>query len=218
MEAAFLRLSGDWLDEFARLKSGPPSHETDLKALAAMLISVEQPQSLSSACRERIHSCHELIQQRKRLWHDALPWTIADDALNNILYTGSGIELLINNLNHGMSILRLWTMEIAWLLREQIQVDKASLKLFDNVASTLLYVEDAWGLVSSLFTDSEGFHHAAENYKPREDYQEQYQDRLRLLKEEAPLNFQAYFWKLEANCRKYIQEAIVDTKQVKLDL
>ena len=218
LEVAFLRLSGDWLDEFGRLNSGPPSQETDLKALAAMLISVEQPQSLSSTCRERIHSCHELLQQRKRLWDDALPWTIAGDALNNILYTGSGIELLINNLNHGTSFLRLWTMEIAWLMREQIQVDKTSLKLFDNVASTLLYVEDAWGLVSSLFADSEEFYQEADNYKPREEYQDQYQDRLQLFKKQAPLNFQAYFWRLEAKCRKYIQEAVGGTKQAKLDL
>ena len=206
------------MDEFGRLNSGLPRHETDLKALAAMLITVEQPQSLSSTCRERIHSCHELIQQRKRSWVDALPWTIADDALNNILYTGSGIELLINNLNHGTSILRLWTMEIAWLVREQLHVDKASLKLFDNVASTLLYVKDAWGLASSLFATSEEFYQTANNYKPREEYQDQYQERLQLFNEQAPLNFQAYFWKHESKCRKYIQEAVGGTKQAKLDL
>ena len=206
------------MDEFGRLKSGPPSLETDLKALAAMLIAVEEPQSLSSTCQECIYSCYELNQRRNNSWDDTLPWRIADDALNNILSTGSGLPLVIDNLNHGKSILRLWTMEIAWLMRERIHVDEASPKLFDNVASTILYVENAWGLASSLFSDSGDFYQAAENYKPREEYQDQYQDRLRLFKEEASLNFQAYFWKLEAKCRKYIQEAVGGMKQVKLDL
>ena len=218
LETAFLRLSEFWRDEFGRLSGGPPKYETDLKALAAMLIAVECPQCLSSTCFEHIRRCNELSQQRISSWDDTLPWMIADDAFNNVLNTGAGIHVLINNLNHGKSDLRLWTMEIAWVIRKWLHVDEALPKLFDNVASTIFHAGNAWGLASSLFSDTKDFYQAAEQYKPEDNLQDQYQERLRLFKENDPLYWQAYFWKVEAECRRCIQEAICGSKQVILDL
>ena len=130
----------------------------------------------------------------------------------------SGIQVVIYNLNNGKSDLCLWTMEIAWLVREWIHADEASPKLFNNVASTLGYIGEARGLASSLFSDTEDFYQAAEHYEPKDHFQDQYQERLQILKEDGPLYWQAYFWKVEAECRKRIQQAIEGPKQTLLEL
>ena len=219
LEIAFIRLSEDWEYEFSQVIENKTRTEfdTDLKALACMLIAIEHTSYLSRTCQGLIYKCEELCDRRG--WDDKLPWTMASDAFNDELYHANvGIDAVITNLDHGNSIMRLWAMEIAWLIRDQIPVEIASQKLFDNVASTLMYVDQAWGLASSLFTDEDDFYQAAENYKPEERYQAQYNDRLQEFKKSTLLCYQVCFWKLESECRKLIQQALERPKQKSLAL
>ena len=208
-EQTFLELSERWLSEFAKLgRVETPRRSTDLDALAAMLIAVEVPDRLSARAHDRTLECLSLASNRLVPWVDQLPWGIARDHLTDTLGTDDkwedALTIAANSLTESNSALRKWAMEIAWFVRFRIPREEAIQSLLENVATTLAYTSDAWGLVSTLFPDVDSFYQAADGFEP-EDFQKQYRNRIEFFKKVYPVHWQSSFWKLEANMRKNIQ-------------
>lgn len=97
-------------------------------------------------------------------------------------------------------------MELAWMVHPWLARESALPLLLENVASTLLGVEMAWGLTRALFDSKESFHAAAESWQPR-DFAEQYAKRMVLFRDSGRLAAQASFWHAEAVCRRLIAES-----------
>lgn len=53
----------------------------------------------------------------------------------------------------------------------------------------------------------EEFYEMAQDFDPPSAYQEQYQDRIKYIKENGLLSIQAPFWMLETQCRRIISNA-----------
>lgn len=214
LDIAFLRLSQEWEREFAKLAPNrPPRREMDLRALSSMLIAVEHVHSLSNESVGQIAVCLKAAAQRPLPWVDSLPWQIAQDAVDGRIQTGLGIDFTMENLTHDRSALRIWAMEVAWLVRNHLDRNTTLPLLLQNVANTLAGVDRAWGLAGSLFEDAEQLFWAAEDWTP-EDYHDQYSDRLQQLKKYSLVISQAPFWKLEAKCRKLIIRPLAAPKQL----
>jgi len=216
-EAAFIALTDRWRCAYSRLeKMKAPSRETDLDALAAMLISIEHSSRLSLKCFRAAEACISLASVRMFPWIDSFPWIIACDRMAESLQLGQknlfDYEILVDHLDEPNSALRLWALEIGWFVRELLPPEQASAKLFLNVANTIAHTTDSWGLAATLFADKEDFYEAADEFDP-EDFKEQYAERIAFYKKIYPLNWQAHFWQLEAQLRRRIQQTIEGPEQ-----
>jgi len=211
-KTAFLTLSKNWRNAYIRLgRMEGPRRETDLDVLAALLIAVEYPDRLSMECFQIVTACRELASNRMYPWIDDLPWAIVSDKIAESLQLGSehtfDYDIVCDHLGEPNSALRLWAMEVAWFVRDQLNPDQTLPRLFANVAGTLAHVTTAWGLAATFFPDMERFHQAADEYEP-EEFQDQYAQRKEFYQKIYPTNWQAHFWNLEAQLRQRIQQAI----------
>jgi len=128
-EKAFIKLSKDWLDAYGQLgTTKSPSRQTDLDALSAMLIAVEHSGRLSIKCFQAAKACSDLAQKRMLPWIDVFPWYIACDHMVSKLNLGEEHSMdygvVSDHLDESRSALRIWAMEIAWLVREKLPADE----------------------------------------------------------------------------------------------
>lgn len=211
-ERAFLALSTKWFSSFKKIeKFETPERETDLVALASLLIAAEFPDRLSINAFIVASENSILASKRPAPWVDRLPWAIARDYIADELGIEEGWEdglfVVANSLNESNSALRNWAMEVAWFVRLRIPREEAIQNLLENVATTLAYTTDAWGLASGMFPDKESFYQAVDAYQP-DDFCQQYAERVAFFKKVYPTNWQAPFWRLEAQVREKIQRVI----------
>ncbi len=94
-------------------------------------------------------------------------------------------------------------MELAWIVRGQLDRHDALPPLLEDVASTLVGVELAWGLAAELFPQYEDFIQEAAHFEP-EDYADQYASRISGFKRQSLIQTQARFWWLENRCRRML--------------
>ena len=92
------------------------------------------------------------------------------------------------------------------MVRPWLERDTSLPRLLENVAGTLAGVEMAWGLAGELFSSTEDFYAAAESWQP-EDHEEQYAERVILLKGRGLTAAQTEFWRTESACRRLISDA-----------
>ena len=100
-------------------------------------------------------------------------------------------------------------MELGWFAISWLNPVDASMRLLKNVADTLVDVSMAAGLAARLFENPEGFFEFAKTFKPPEGFEDQYQDRLKEIKDRGILAMQGTFWRTEASCRNGIERAIL---------
>jgi hypothetical protein len=209
-EHVFVRLARQWHEGFAAVeREHAPARSVDELALAAVLLAREHGASFTSAAWQQAEANIALAEKRAVSWIDRLPWRLADGARGQ----SRELEELDCNLNHHNSALRIWTMELAWMVRSWLDRDTALPLLLENVAGTLAGVAMAWGLAGALFDSAEHFHAAAESWQP-EDFAEQYAKRVVLFQERGLLETQVFFWKTEAACRRLIADGAMTRDDV----
>jgi hypothetical protein len=213
-ERAFLVLARNWQVTFKQvpLDSTPP-RQADLSLLAALLIAVEHGERFTEVARSQIRDNLELASGRGRgAWLDYLPWSLADASRFVSPELSYEVRELVANLIHHKSEIRVWMMEVGWVVRPWLRRESAMAPLLENVASTLIGVELAWGLAATLFDSAVEFQHEAECWIPS-DFKDQYGDRLLRLKD-STLSCQAPFWELETSLRKAAFEATFPSSDV----
>jgi hypothetical protein len=206
-ERVFIRLARQWQEGFAAVeREYAPPRSVDELALAAVLLAREHGASFTNVAWQQTEANIALAEKRAVSWIDRLPWRLAHAA--RLTEPGQSQELneLDCNLNHHNSAIRIWMMELAWLVRPWLERDTALPRLLENVAGTLAGTAMAWGLAGALFDSAELLHAAAEIWRP-EDFAEQYAKRVALFKAEGLLATQVFFWKTEAACRHLIADA-----------
>ena len=213
-ERAFIQLAQNWHEGFAVVgrEHAPPRHVDEL-ALAAVLLAREHGASFTNVAWQQAEVNMALAEKRPVPWIDRLPWRLAATA--RLMQPGEhwGVEDLDGTLNHHNSAVRIWTMEVAWMVRPWLERDAALPLLLENVAGTLAGVERAWGLAGALFDSVEHFYAAAESWQPGH-FAKQYAERMALLKERGLLATQASFWMTESACRCLIADRAMTPNEV----
>ena len=208
-ERAFIQLSRAWL---VAAKKTPNDNalprDADLNALSCILLSVEWGKTFTEVSRCQIEINRTAAENRRHpSWADELPWRLCYDARLSLTGPSAPVKDLTVNLDHHNSSIRCWMMEIAWVAFPLLNSMAALEKLFKNIADTLGGVDLAIGLAAKFFDNADDFMVAAQAFKPT-DFEDQYQDRLKIIKANGVQSFQSSLWKTEACCRKNIQEAI----------
>lgn len=183
--------------------SGPPlPADLDDLALACLLLAHEHGPRSPKRITLALSSCLSAV--RTRFWGDQLPWRLALDICLDNPDQQTGLNQLIANLDHGNSSIRLWMMEIAWLVRERLDPDEAVHKLLNNVANTLGSWDAAVGLCAAIHREEGYFWISAEGHEP-EDYTEQYLERLAFTRDRGVHAFSARFEHRELRLRRRIE-------------
>jgi hypothetical protein len=114
------------------------------------------------------------------------------------------VEILVENLDHPSSSIRIWMMKLAWFVHPWLNIVEASGHLCRNLADTLAWPLMAAGLAARCYDSWEDFLSFAQEYEDVE-HKEQYKSRLERISDVGELSVQAPFWKLESECRKQIE-------------
>ncbi len=204
-ERFFLALARPWAKQFDEVpENHPPSRQVDELALCALSIAHDYGLQFTTVAQSQIASNIELAHQHGNSgWLDRLPWQLTHMCTFQVSADCWQMRELMANLNHHNSAIRMWMMEIAWVIRSRLPQEEALPILFENVASTLAGVEMAWGLAAALFEDRTSFDSTAAGWLPQNHFDKQYVERAQQLKHET-FACQAGFWKLEADLYRRI--------------
>ena len=216
-ERAFVELSREW---FAIAKNTPKDQalprDADLLTLACILLAVEWGKTFSEVANAQMGINRTFAENRRQpSWHDVLPWDLSIIVYLLDITHASPMQMLLANLDHHNSSIRCWMMEIAWFAFPRLNSEMALEKLYKNIADTLGGVDLAIGLASRFYGNTNDFMAAARAFKPKE-FEDQYQDRLKIIKENGVPSFQASLWKTEADCRKKIEESVLGFRMPKV--
>ena len=231
-ERAFVVLARKWLEEIQTAGRILPA-SADTLALSCLLLAVEwgneftniadkQSEMNSRAAAARLdrvgsHRADWVSEpnlptpptsQPALSWFDELPWRLCSASMASPSDSRPVKELLTLNLDHHNSSIRSWMMEIGWIARSWLDANEAIPRLLANLADTLVGPFMAAGLAAALTPTEDEFWTLARCFEPRSGFEEQYRERLKYIEEHGVLAVQARFWKLEAQCRKAIADAI----------
>ncbi len=213
-ERVFVKLARQWNAGFSAAVTGPPRRVVDELALTAVLFAQQYGKSFTNFAWRQTEINIALAEQRDVPWADRLPWRLAAASWKPNPGQTAALHELVSNLNHHNSALRIWTMELAWMVRPWLTPDSALTPLLENVAGTLLGVDLAFGLAGTLFSVEKDLYAAAEAWQPPAIFAEQYKDRVAALRRVGLLATQASFWQLEASCRRAIAEPALSKDDV----
>ena len=132
-----------------------------------------------------------------------LPWKL-------MIPSNDSLEDLIHNLDHHSSAVRLWMMDLTWVVQKSLYKDAVLPLLLTNVANTLCGHNLAWGLAARYFENDEKFYEYAQNWTPPSKFIEQYMTRVHFYHELGSIKTQATFIENERNCWKTLTSILLD--------
>jgi hypothetical protein len=184
---------------------GPPlPAELDDLARACLLLAHEHGSRSPDCTTHAMEECLSAV--RARFWGDQLPWRLALACCRHNPNGRQGLGELTANLDHHNSSIRLWMLELAWLIRDRLDPDCAVPKLLNNAANTLGHWDAAAGLCRALHRNDDNFWVSADAHEP-EDFADQYRQRLKFIRERGLPAFTARFENMELRLRRLIDDA-----------
>jgi hypothetical protein len=206
-EVALLHFADAYLQGLAETSTtGPLPQQLDELSFACLILCSEWSKSLGPSATALLRQCQQAASEgRPVYWMDRLPWSLALEAMDT---TGasSAKHLLVANLSHHNSSVRGFMLELGWFVRARITVDEAGYTLLKNVADTIFDWDLSTGLCSSLFADEKAFWGFAEQYKPPDGFEEQYQSRLQDIKSNGLIAYTSRLLDLELRVRRRIND------------
>jgi len=207
-ERSFLRLARRWHAAFVCDRSvSTPMRGADATSLAALLLAREHGRNSTDVATEVVEQNLERAEFGCLPWIDQLSWRLVAASREADPASSDAMKSLTVNLNHHDSSIRIWMMEIGWMVRPWLDRQTALPALLSNVAGTLGGVERAWALAGGLFDSEHDFVTGARAWTPDPRFADQYVQRCKALEEHGLLACQAGFWSLEAACRRLIEGA-----------
>lgn len=215
-ERAFLALAREWRTLVVNALVGPPPpRRSEELALASLLLSVEWAAQFSPlVVRECEENAKVAASLASRGWYNRLPWRLCGELVTGGPDLAGALSLneLTVNLNHQDSAIREWMLEIAWIVRDHLPVERATHLLLTNVADKLAGVNMSAGLALALYPSVESFEAVAQAFT-LEDFAEQYRHRLDAYREVGWKATQRYLWELESSCRKIAGSAVLGLRR-----
>lgn len=211
-ERAFLVLAREWQAEVAKTNNECVlSNTADILALSCLLLAVEWGAQFTDVAREQMEANRDLAAKRRQpSWIDEFPWKLCQ--VSNFIPSpqeSATVQELTANLDHHNSSIRCWMIDLGWFTIPWLNPVEATAKLLKNLADTLGGPFMAAGLAKRFFENSDGFFNFARTFTPPNGFEDQYQTRMKYVKEQGILEMQAPFWRKEALCRKKIEQAVL---------
>lgn len=199
-ERVFLALARSWARQFSEVhENRAPSRDLDELALSALALANNYGSQFTIVAQRQVAANIELTHRRgSGGWLDRMTCSLMQMCSSRTSEDCWQLQELVANLNHHNSAIRLWMMEIAWVIRRRLPRETVLPILLENVASTLAGVEMAWGLAAALFEERTAFDDAAAVWLPGNNFDQQYAERVQKLRHQT-FACQAGLWKLEAS-------------------
>lgn len=198
-ERVFIALARSWAKQFTEVpENRGPSRDLDELALSALALANDYGSQFTIVAQRQVAANIELTHRRgSGGWLDRMTWSLMQMCSLETSKDCWQIQELVANLNHHNSAIRIWMMEIAWVIRGRLPRERVLPILLENVASTLAGVGMAWGLAAALYEERTVFDDAAALWLPGNNFDQQYIERAKKLKDQT-FACQAELWKLEA--------------------
>lgn len=217
-ERAFLVLARKWYGDVQAVdKNTALPRANDQLALSCLLLAVEWGRKFTDVARQQMEANRKAVAAYSHpSWYDQLPWELCQASFMMVTPPENvAVERLTVNLDHHSGSIRCWMMEIGWIARSWLAAPEAIPLLLKNLADTLGGPFKAAGLAAALVSTADEFWTLARDFKHHDDsFAEQYARRLKLLEDHGILDIQMSFWKLEAQCRKAIADAVLGLRLV----
>ena len=151
----------------------------DVCALSCLLTTSEWGPTFSRSAQEPIElNCALVDSCRGGSWIDRISWELCGELLPSWDFFPHAFERLAANLDHPNSSVRIWMMEIAWMVQPKLYREEVMSHLLGNLAEILFGPFMAAGLGARFFPDFDQFIAQARSFQPRAPYEEQYRARL----------------------------------------
>lgn len=207
MERGFLSLAEEW--HRAAVATGPDRAlppAADQAALACLLITKERAGSLGQDSKRMIQANYTLREPTHFKICDSLVWELCAAGFFREPGKAPALSSLVYLLGHPDSGLRIWGMDLGWVLRDRLPARRVVPILLRNIANTLGGVDQAAGLATTFFKLDEGFFKAADAFKAPPGFQEQFDLRIAKAKEFGAGHYQIPFLELEVRLRKLVAD------------
>jgi hypothetical protein len=199
-ERTFLALARRWHDQLEQEGGAAGgSRSTDELELSCLVLAVDGGREFTAVAESQILSNEQMARanpSKRLLW--GLCRSLVNQAVSHPL------DDLIAGLGHHSSSVRNHMVGIGWIMRTSLDASRAVPVLLKNLADTLGGPFESAGLAAALIRDEDEFWTVARTFRPPPGFEDQYEDRLQLMREEGVLLCQAPLWELEAESRRRV--------------
>jgi len=216
-EVAFILLARQWNEEFSAIPDDttPIPESIDRLALSCLLLNVEWGHEFTGSVREVSEKNREAAAEAYRhlWWETELTWRLCNPSiLMDLPSDTKEVMTLTANLNHQISSIRLWMLNIGWIVRPWLDTEETVPILLKNLADALAHSLMSAGLAAALTPTIDEFWSLAREFSPPKEFEDQYRYQLKYVEEYSIQQMQAHFWELETQCRKIISQAVLGRK------
>lgn len=138
----------------------------------------------------------------------SLPWRLCLENMAGQKPEEITNEVLIEALTEPSSEFRVWSMQLAWMIRPLLSPPSVIPQMFKNIADTLGGVRYAVGLASAFCSSNDEMLKLAEEYKPPANFEQQFKDRIQACNKEGFALSQCPMLDIERDIRKLIQDQV----------
>ncbi len=210
-EQIFLVLARRWKAHMERQIVEDPEQKTPPRSIdevgfACLLLSQGWGGRFGSIAFRQAQENIDFILQRKLSWLDELLWSLCTVPRFPTPAHSRPVKCLVGNLDHHKSDIRVWCLELGWMVKSWLPFEESVQPLLKNLADTIIGALMAAGLAAALFDDDKAFFAYAQAFTPESPFENQYSERLVEAKNQSIIIVQGEFWQLESACRKIIEE------------
>ena len=186
--------------------------DADMLAFSCLILAAEWGDHLTESVNPVLEENEKLINVEWTIYSDIekLVWRLCrrDKEAESML--DLAMESLIEYyLTHHNSAIRIWAMEVGWMIRPWLPAHTVVPLMLKNVADTIGGVRLAMGLALGLCTTEIALETFITEYEPEESYMKQYANRIELFRKEGFFLSQTSLLGLECRCRQIIEREIL---------
>jgi hypothetical protein len=199
-ERVFIQLVTEWCAEYLKPVRDDTSYRNQFELeLSCVMLAAELGSQFTPTAREHLQKARRLMEYKKCDWIDTLAWEIVSGLLTD---SGSAIDTVVLNFDHGSSRVRLYMLDLGWILAAKVHRDESLKRLLESVSWGLVGVRRAWGLGLTIAGSEAALLEFARTMS-FDYWEKQFLCRVDEFKGKE-LECQAYFWELDAVIKKPI--------------
>jgi hypothetical protein len=183
--------------------------EIEKTQLACLLLAKKYGSSFTKVAYDEIEQNISLAKKWRCEWIYALPWQLAMATQLETPSQSHAIDLLVANLNHQNSTIRMWLLQVTWVLQSWVKRETAFEPLIRNTAGSVFGGDESWVIAATLFESENDFFAEVDRWNAPEDVGDLrpiYMKNLKKYRSSLRHLGNTSLWRLEAECWRIIAE------------